>query len=236
MLFTVIVVLQVIVLDVDELVKGLADIVQLMQKHFSFKPGSYFGHALFFLSIAMHAVMPKDMKKVIMLDSDLKVKADILELQDHFSKFSDENIMGIAHEMQPVYRHIFHMYRNKNPATRVGNPPPDGLTGFNSGVLLLNLERMRNSVLYNSMLNADVVGNLTTKYLFKGHLGDQDFFSLISLEHENLFYTLPCSWNYQLCVWWKNNGYSEVFDQYHKCNDQVKIYHMNCNTQISDNA
>jgi hypothetical protein len=57
----------------------------------------------------------------------------------------------------------------------VGDPPPNGITGFNSGVLLLNLDKMRKSDVYNSLIKPKVVKDLTEKFTFKGHLGDQDF-------------------------------------------------------------
>ena len=106
-----------------------------------------------------------------------------------------ENVLGIARDGQPVYRHTFWRYRNENPDTRVGAPPPNGLTGFNSGVLLLDLEKMRESKLYDSLITPEAVDRLTKKYYFQGHLGDQDFFTLIGMEHEDLFYILPCTWN-----------------------------------------
>lgn len=167
-----------------------------------------------------------------MLDCDLKFNADIYQLYNHFSQFSKDNVIGIAREAQPVYRHNLHMYRNKIKDTRVGDPPPNGLTGFNSGVLLLDLDKMRKSELYNSLLTAETVKALTEKYMFKGHLGDQDFYSLISLEHEELFHVLSCTWNRQLCTWWRDNGYKDVFDQYFQCEGHINIYHGNCNTEI----
>ncbi len=221
-------------LDVHKLGKELDAIIQPMQDLFSYKPGAYYNHALFFMSIGIHRVMPETMHKVIMLDADLKFKADIKNLYAHFQQFQEGNIIGIGRDLQPVYRHTFWQYRKENPGTRVGAPPPDGLTGFNSGVLLLDLDRMRKSELYNSMLLRDSVSQLAKEFHFKGHLGDQDFFTLLSMKHENLFHVLPCTWNRQLCIWWKNNGYSDVFDQYYTCEGDVNIYHGNCNTPIPE--
>ena len=118
--------------------------------------------------------------------------------------------------------------------TRVGEPPPDGLTGFNSGVLLLDLDRMRKSELYNSLITADRVKSLTGKFHFKGHLGDQDFFTLLIMEYEELFHVLPCEWNRQLCRWWEKHGYADIFHLYFNCDASVKIYHGNCNTPIPE--
>lgn len=125
----------------------------------------------------------------------------------------------------------------------MGEPPPHGLTGFNSGVLLLDLAKLRQSELYDSLLNHETIDRLTAKYQFKGHLGDQDFFTLVGMEHEEMFYVLPCEWNRQLCRWWGEHGYEHVFDDYFRCeppsdddgranDDGIKIYHGNCNTAI----
>ncbi|XP_009584323.1 PREDICTED: xyloside xylosyltransferase 1, partial [Fulmarus glacialis] len=134
----------------------------------------------------------------------------------------------------PLCRHTFWQYRRENPQTKVGDPPPDGLPGFNSGVLLLNLEAMRQSKLYNQLLEPAMVQKLTEKYHFKGHLGDQDFFTMVGMEHPELFHVLDCTWNRQLCTWWRDHGYSDVFDQYFQCEGEVKIYHGNCNTPIPE--
>ncbi|XP_067941991.1 xyloside xylosyltransferase 1-like isoform X2 [Watersipora subatra] len=219
-------------LDAELLARELHAVVEPMQRYFSSKPGAYYSDSLFFLSIAIHRVLPDSINKVIMLDADLKFRSDIADLYSLFDEFTDENIIGIARENQPVYRHTFNQFRTLNPGTRVGEPPPDGLTGFNSGVLLLNLAAMRESALYNSLINEATLLTLAEKYIFKGHLGDQDFFTLISMEHEEMFYILPCGWNKQLCTWWQSHGYAAVFDLYFNCAGKVHIYHGNCNTWI----
>ena len=219
-------------LDVDKLGQDLEAIIRPMQDQFSYKPGAYYNHVLFFLSVAMHRILPHSVQRVIMLDADLKFTDDIAKLYDLFNHFSKDNILGIARDGQPVYRHTFWQYRQQHPGSRVGEPPPNGLTGFNSGVLLLDLVRMRNSVLYNKLLSAESIKELSTEFGFKGHLGDQDFFTLIGMKYEQLFYVLPCQWNRQLCQWWRDKGYETVFDLYFKCDGDIKIYHGNCNTPI----
>lgn len=39
-------------------------------------------------------------------------------------------------------RHTFWQFRHENPKTRVGGPPPEGLPGFNSGVMHLHPLRL----------------------------------------------------------------------------------------------
>lgn len=132
------------------------------------------------------------------------------------------------------FRHVLWSYRQKNPGTKVGEPPPYGKTGFNSGVKLVNLHEMRNNRVYNELLQSENISKIASKYEFKGHLGDQDFYSLISFDYSDMFYTLPCQWNRQLCTWWKNNGYQDVFDLYFKCNPPFHVLHGNCNTPIPE--
>lgn len=93
---------------------------------------------------------------------------------------------------------------------------------------------MRASPLYNQLLEPSNVAKLADHYRFRGHLGDQDFFSMIGMEHPELFYSLACGWNRQLCTWWRDHGYGDVFQLYYHCGGPVYIYHGNCNSPIPD--
>ncbi|KAJ7993181.1 hypothetical protein DPEC_G00269780 [Dallia pectoralis] len=225
---------EVVFHDVGVLSQKLFPVVEAMQKHFSAGSGAYYSNAIFFLSVAMHHLMPADLQRIVQLDLDLKYRSNIRELFLQFEHFPPGAVIGIAREMQPVYRHTFWQYRKENPGSRVGDPPPDGLPGFNSGVMLLNLEAMRISALYNQLLEPDNVARLADQYHFKGHLGDQDFFTMIGMEHPGLFHALACGWNRQLCTWWREHGYGDVFQLYFRCDGPVYIYHGNCNTPIPD--
>ncbi|KAJ8403199.1 hypothetical protein AAFF_G00354160 [Aldrovandia affinis] len=223
---------EVVFHDVTSLTEKLFPIVEAMQKHFSAGAGAYYSDAIFFLSVAMHRIMPADLKRIVQLDLDLKYRSNVRDLFQEFNHFPPGAVIGIAREMQPVYRHTFWQYRKENPGTRVGEPPPEGQPGFNSGVMLLDLEAMRDSTLYNRLLESGRVAGLAQQYHFQGHLGDQDFFSMIGMEHPELFSPLPCGWNRQLCTWWREHGYGDVFQLYYHCPGPVHIYHGNCNTPI----
>jgi len=95
-------ILQLVSLNVADLIKKVDFIIKPMQEHFSYKPGAYYNDALFFLSVAMHHIMPETIDRVIMLDADLKFLGDITQLYEHFNAFGDKNVIGIAHEAQPV--------------------------------------------------------------------------------------------------------------------------------------
>jgi len=188
---------------------------------------------IFLLSLSLHKILPLKINRIIQLDLDLKFTTNVKELWDNFNYFSRDHLMALAHENQPVYRHLLWKYRKENPGTLLGNPPPHGNPGYNSGVLLLHLHRMRMSDLYNSYLEPERLHQLLQKYSFTGHLGDQDFYTLLSFEQPQLFQTLDCSWNKQLCQWWKDKGYEGIFDQYFKCHQpHIKIWHANCDSQF----
>ena len=195
---------------------------------------AYYNHPLFFLSTAIHHVLPQSMTHIISLDSDMLFKTDIKQLFAIFDNFKTGTIFGLAREQQPVYRHILRFFRDKNPGTKVGEPPPDGLTGFNSGVVLINLLNMRESRFYNLLFYNNVMKEMADRYIFQGHLGDQDFYSLLNLEYSGLFHILPCSWNRQLCTLWRDKGYVQVFDFYYNCSEPIHVYHGNCGTKMPD--
>uniref|UniRef100_A0A5F8H6B8 Xyloside xylosyltransferase 1 n=1 Tax=Monodelphis domestica TaxID=13616 RepID=A0A5F8H6B8_MONDO len=184
--------------------------------------------------VLLTLLSPAEISRIIQLDLDLKYTANIRELFEEFDRFPPGAVIGLAREMQPVYRHTFWQFRRENPQSRVGDPPPEGLPGFNSGVMLLNLEAMRQSALYRRLLEPAALQRLTDKYHFRGHLGDQDFFTVAGMEHPELFHVLDCTWNRQLCTWWKDHGYRDVFDAYFRCEGHVRIFHGNCNTPIPE--
>lgn len=91
--------------DVEEAAKIIEDIVNVMMPHFSSKPGvcfrkiafktvlnvdsvlgTYYSDALFYLSLGMHRIAPKEQAKAVMLDCDLYFKRDIALLFKEFEK------------------------------------------------------------------------------------------------------------------------------------------------------
>ena len=90
-------------------------------------------------------------------------------------------------------------------------------------------------IISEKYMKRETLEEKTKEYSFKGHLGDQDLFTLIALDYPEIFYTLPCSWNRQLCEWWRHRGgHSLVFDDYFKCTESIKIIHGNCKTSIPE--
>ncbi|CAN7938160.1 unnamed protein product [Ixodes hexagonus] len=213
--------------DVNDILEPFRDVISYMRLHFSPTSGFY-NDALFYVSVGLHRVLP--LRRLILLDIDLRFESDISLLRRHFSLFPETAVIGMGHELQPVYLHLFHEHRKRHPETKCGSPSPHGNPGFNSGVLLIDLHRVATSPVFRNLSSRKGIEYLTSKYSFRGHLGDQDFYTLLSCERPELVYVLPCTWNRQLCQWWKDHGYAQVFDDYHRCEGRVDIYHGNCNT------
>lgn len=234
-------------LDLVDSVKKISDIAEVMMPYFSSHPGSYYGDALFYLSLGLHRIVDPKMRRGILIDCDIVFRSDVKYLFEQFRQF-DGQLFGLAPELTPVYRHILYNYRLENPGTILGSPyyphagsyssgrrpRRHGYPGFNSGVVLLDFDRIRGSKFYVENLDAEQVERLVQKYHFRGHLGDQDFYTLLGYEFPSLVYRLDCSFNRQLCTWWKDHGYSDIFDTYFHCEGRIRVYHGNCNTRIPE--
>ncbi|RWS06962.1 Xyloside xylosyltransferase 1-like protein [Dinothrombium tinctorium] len=216
--------------NIDDIIAYIKHLLPNLQTNF----GSSL-NPLFFVSLILHRYFV-NIERLIVIDVDIKVKTSLQELESKFDEFSNSAMIGIANEQQPIYRHLLYKYRSQRNRTEFGNPHPYGLPGLNSGVLLLHLQRMRDSSVYNSMLNPLSIASLANQYYFHGHLGDQDFYTLLSFNEPTLFYNLNCTWNRQLCKWWKYHGYFKQFDEYHKCDGKINLYHGNCNSVIPANV
>lgn len=146
----------------------IEDIVSVMTSHFSSKPGTYYSDALFFLSLGLHRIASPQQDLAIMLDADTKFRADVKELFREFDNFGKEALFGLGPELTPVYRHVLYIYRNNNPKTSFGEPAYlGGYPGYNSGVILVNLKKLRESLEYDQIVSRDSVEHMVDKYIFK---------------------------------------------------------------------
>lgn len=76
-----------------------------LRSYFTHRPNSYYSNALFFYSMVLHHVIPKTVAdRLILIDVDIQLTANILELFEEFGRFKQDEVIGIAYEQQPVYR------------------------------------------------------------------------------------------------------------------------------------
>lgn len=140
------------------------------------------GHGPAFLyKPLLHYVMPRTVRRLILLDNDCVPLRDIRELFDEFRRFAGR-LIGVANEQSMLYQRSV------------------GLQGKNGGVQLLDLNGMRQSAVYRTALDEAAHGrDGRGKAWAKGAwLGDQTLYTILGADLPSLVYTLPCEWNRQL--------------------------------------
>lgn len=217
--------------NVTAVEEGNRGVIDLMRLLFFTKDVGRYNDDMFFITEIFHRVF--DLERIIFIDLDLEFKEDVAMLYRHFDCFAAENLIGIGFDLQPQYRLDFQAYIDANPGTDVGMPRP-GRQGFNTGVMLMDLAAMRSSRLYNDLLTYHKLAPICDKYGFNGSLGHQDFFTLVGMEHPELFFVLDCSWNRQLDTGWANVVNETLFAAYHNCPGKVRIYHANGGARLPD--
>jgi len=181
---------------------------------------------LFYITPLLHRELPYSLEKLIMLDIDLEFKTDILDLYTQFNQFSATQIIGLGNDLSPHYLSHANSFIKANPGTFVGSP--GRYQGFNTGVALYHLGRMRESLEYNMELDVARMRELSSeKYLMQGTVGDQDWLTLLGWERPELFHLLPCSFNVQTHEGYKNAEWASVWEQYRNCTERPKIVHKN---------
>ncbi|KAM6442407.1 xyloside xylosyltransferase 1 isoform 3-T3 [Liasis olivaceus] len=118
--------------DVEVLAQKLLPTVEAMQKLFSAGAGSYYADSIFFLSVAMHHIMPKEILRIVQVDLDVEYRANIRELFQEFDNFPEGAVIGIAREMQPVYRSGQSLLGRRDRAVTCGSQWPP-LVSFPTG-------------------------------------------------------------------------------------------------------
>ncbi|XP_023325652.1 uncharacterized protein LOC111699263 [Eurytemora carolleeae] len=188
-----------------------------------------YSSTLFYVAPLYHLAF-KSLEKLLVIDSsDLEFLVDIAELYDEFNELEKDKkaIMSLGLDLAPHYYNQLGKYRRIHPNTEIGKP--GRFQGFNTGVVLYRLDRMRESEIYNKFLSSDRVSFLTKKFMYKISLAEQDFFTNLGFIHPELFNILPCTFNKQESIQYLAPPFEEIFDLYHDCKEKkdVKVYHIN---------
>ncbi|KAM9080983.1 xylosyl- and glucuronyltransferase LARGE2 isoform 1-T1 [Megaptera novaeangliae] len=138
------------------------------------------------MKLVLPSALPPDLARVIVLDTDVTFASNIAELWALFAHFSDKQVIGLVENQSDWY--LGNLWRNHRPWPALGR-------GFNTGVILLRLDRLRQAG-WEQMWKLTATRELLT--LPATSLADQDIFNAIIKEHPWLVQPLPCVWNVQL--------------------------------------
>ena len=207
---------------------------------------------LYLIKPILHLIL-EDVDAVLVLDMDLYFKVDLTELWEQFALFDSEQIIGLAKEMQPSYlerlpKFISSVRERKLvksselhevPAAHGDASGDSGskFYGFNGGVQLLNLTRMRESKSYAQAIDGSFVTAMLKSWKgYRLYYGYQWFYTMLFILYPQLFFALECRWNRQLCggvAAEASSNISRAFaDELFRCPSEeslgTAIYHGNC--------
>ncbi|XP_056657863.1 xylosyl- and glucuronyltransferase LARGE2 isoform X2 [Monodelphis domestica] len=171
-------------------------------------PNKHYSGIYGLLKLALLRALPPTLPQVIVLDTDITFASDIADLWAVFARFSDKQVIGLVENQSDWY--LGNLWKNHRPWPALGR-------GFNTGVILLQLERLR-QVGWEQMWRLTAERELLT--MLATSLADQDIFNAVIKQHPWLVHPLPCSWNVQLSDHTRaERCYSEASD--------LKVIHWN---------
>ncbi|OPJ82922.1 glycosyltransferase-like protein LARGE2 [Patagioenas fasciata monilis] len=174
----------------------------------SWIPNKHYSGIYGLMKLTLTKALPSSLSKVIVLDTDITFATDIAELWAVFGKFSDKQVIGLVENQSDWY--LGNLWKNHKPWPALGR-------GFNTGVILLLLDRLRRlswEQMWRLTAERELMSMLSTS------LADQDIFNAVIKQDPALVYRLPCFWNVQLSDHTRSEQcYTEVSD--------LKVIHWN---------
>lgn len=152
----------------------------------SWIPNKHYSGLYGLMKLVLPSILPLSLARVVVLDTDVTFSSDIAELWALFAHFSDKQVIGLVENQSDWY--LGNLWKNHRPWPALGR-------GFNTGVILLQLDRLRQSG-WEQMWKLMAKRELLT--LQATSLADQDVFNAVIKEHPELVHPLPCVWNVQL--------------------------------------
>ena len=158
------------------------------------------------MKLTLPDILPTSVECIIMLDTDVMLNADIALLWQFFEAIrTQRKLFGIVENQSNWY--LGNLWNERHPWPALGR-------GFNTGVVLLNLQTMRKSGWYR------LWSTVARKIKSPTALADQDVVNAVIKEYPDTHYVLPCAWNVQL----SDNALSEFCYQ---AAEDFKIIHWN---------
>lgn len=135
----------------------------------------------------------KDVDSILYVDTDVLFLTPIENLWQKLYQFNSTQLASMAPE---------HEETNTAWYSRFARHPYYGLTGINSGVMLMNMSRIRmthfkNNLSAKELSWIDMMLPLYKKYQWNITWGDQDLLNIIFHFNPEMLLELDCNWNYR---------------------------------------
>uniref|UniRef100_A0A9J8APB8 LARGE xylosyl- and glucuronyltransferase 1 n=1 Tax=Cyprinus carpio carpio TaxID=630221 RepID=A0A9J8APB8_CYPCA len=105
-----------------------------LKSEVSWIPNKHYSGIYGLMKLVLTKTLPSDLQKVIVLDTDITFATDIAELWVVFHKFKGQQVLGLVENQSDWY--LGNLWKNHRPWPALGR-------GFNTGVILLLLDRLR---------------------------------------------------------------------------------------------
>ncbi|XP_034858759.1 glucoside xylosyltransferase 1 isoform X3 [Mirounga angustirostris] len=144
----------------------------------------------------------KEVDSLLYVDTDILFLRPVDDIWSLLKKFNSTQIAAMAPE---------HEEPRIGWYNRFARHPYYGKTGVNSGVMLMNMTRMRRKYFKNDMTTVrlrwgDILMPLLKKYKLNITWGDQDLLNIIFFHNPESLFVFPCQWNYRPdhCIYGSN--------------------------------
>ncbi|KAK0152387.1 LARGE xylosyl- and glucuronyltransferase 2 [Merluccius polli] len=172
-----------------------------LKSEVSWIPNKHYSGIYGLMKLTLTKALPSNLSKAIVLDTDITFATDIAELWGIFQKFTEKQVIGLVENQSDWY--LGNLWKNHKPWPALGR-------GFNTGVILLYLERLRRirwEQMWRLTAERELMSMLSTS------LADQDIFNAFIKQNPVLVHQLPCFWNVQLSDHTRSEQcYTEVSD------------------------
>ncbi|OXB76722.1 UNVERIFIED_CONTAM: hypothetical protein H355_000270 [Colinus virginianus] len=144
----------------------------------------------------------KDVDSLLYVDTDILFLRPVDDIWSFLRKFNSTQIAAMAPE---------HEEPRIGWYNRFARHPYYGVTGINSGVMLMNMTRIRRKYFKNDMTTVrlrwgELLMPLLKKYKLNITWGDQDLLNIMFFHNPESLYIFPCQWNYRPdhCIYGSN--------------------------------
>ncbi|KAM6926168.1 glucoside xylosyltransferase 1 [Lycodopsis pacificus] len=144
----------------------------------------------------------KEVDSLLYVDTDIIFLQPVEDIWALLSQFNSSHLAAMAPE---------HEEPRIGWYNRFARHPYYGKTGINSGVMLMNMTRLREKSFKNDMTTValkweEILMPLYQKYKLNITWGDQDLLNIIFHHNPESLYVFPCQWNYRPdhCIYGSN--------------------------------
>ncbi|XP_070168116.1 xylosyl- and glucuronyltransferase LARGE1 isoform X2 [Polyergus mexicanus] len=172
----------------------------------SWIPNTHYSGLYGLLKLILPDAMGED--KILVLDTDVTIMSDVYSLWKMFEKFSAVQTLGLIENQSNWY---------VKPLSYGQRPWPALGRGFNTGVMLMHLRRLRDRKFASSW---ESVTRRVLEYIPETSLADQDVINAMINEQPNIVYKVECTWNIQLSD-------HTISDMCYRDTNRINILHWN---------